>query len=83
MAAKAKQEDQEKCEREKKEKSNKEAVVSGSSKEASCSNLPRKISKQQSVDSGNEASSEDSNDSNKYNKGGIHIYLIVFLKSLY
>lgn len=27
---------------------------------------PRKISKQQSVDSGNEASSEDSNDSNKY-----------------
>lgn len=27
---------------------------------------PRKICKQQSVDSGNEASSEDSNDSNKY-----------------
>lgn len=32
---------------------------------------PRKICKQQSVDSGNEASSEDSNDSNKY-KGKFH-----------
>lgn len=37
---------------------------------------PRKICKQQSVDSGNEASSEDSNDSNKYNKGEIR-YLFV------
>lgn len=31
---------------------------------------PRKVRKQASVDSGNEASSEDSNDSNKYDKGG-------------
>lgn len=30
---------------------------------------PRKIQKEKSVDSGNEASSEDSNDSNKYDKG--------------
>ena len=30
---------------------------------------PRKVRKQASVDSGNEASSEDSNDSNKYDKG--------------
>lgn len=73
LAAKAKQEDQEKSEREKKEKekSCKEAAAGCSSKEASCSNVPRKITKQQSVDSGNEASSEDSNDSNKYNKGEI------------
>ncbi|XP_043284360.1 histone-lysine N-methyltransferase E(z) isoform X2 [Venturia canescens] len=31
---------------------------------------PRKVRKQASVDSGNEASSEDSNDSNKYSQGG-------------
>ncbi|XP_032672415.1 histone-lysine N-methyltransferase E(z) isoform X2 [Odontomachus brunneus] len=31
---------------------------------------PRKVRKQASVDSGNEASSEDSNDSNKYGQGG-------------
>lgn len=31
---------------------------------------PRKVRKQTSVDSGNEASSEDSNDSNKYSQGG-------------
>lgn len=37
--------------------------------EGSKNTNPRKICKQQSVDSGNEASSEDSNDSNKYNKG--------------
>lgn len=30
---------------------------------------PRKVRKQASVDSGNEASSEDSNDSNKYLQG--------------
>ena len=30
---------------------------------------PRKVRKQASVDSGNEASSEDSNDSNKYSQG--------------
>lgn len=30
---------------------------------------PRKVRKQASVDSGNEASSEDSNDSNKYGQG--------------
>lgn len=30
---------------------------------------PRKVRKQTSVDSGNEASSEDSNDSNKYLQG--------------
>lgn len=35
---------------------------------AASSSQPRKIQKQQSVDSGNEASSEDSNDSNKYQK---------------
>lgn len=33
-------------------------------------NGPRKVRKQASVDSGNEASSEDSNDSNKYGQGG-------------
>ena len=48
-----------------KEKQSKEA---GNTCESKCLN-PRKISKQTSVDSGNEASSEDSNDSNKYNKG--------------
>ncbi|XP_015594008.1 histone-lysine N-methyltransferase E(z) isoform X2 [Cephus cinctus] len=31
---------------------------------------PRKVRKQASMDSGNEASSEDSNDSNKYSQGG-------------
>ncbi|GJQ83294.1 putative chromatin binding protein [Trypoxylus dichotomus] len=41
---------------------------SASNAEGSKSTNPRKICKQQSVDSGNEASSEDSNDSNKYNK---------------
>lgn len=37
--------------------------------------LPRKIRKQQSVDSGNEASSEDSNDSNNkgMSNGGISV----------
>lgn len=33
-------------------------------------NGPRKMRKQTSVDSGNEASSEDSNDSNKYSQAG-------------
>ena len=31
---------------------------------------PRKVRKQTSVDSGNEASSEDSNDSNRFSQGG-------------
>lgn len=66
LAAKAKQEDQEKNEKVK-EKAAKEAAASCSKDTAG--SLPRKICKQQSVDSGNEASSEDSNDSNKYNKG--------------
>jgi histone-lysine N-methyltransferase EZH2 len=40
-------------------------IISGSSAQQ----RPRKVRKQASVDSGNEASSEDSNDSNKYDKG--------------
>lgn len=59
MAAKAKQEE------EAKGKSTKEVVLSTEVKPVGVPN-PRKVCKQQSVDSGNEASSEDSNDSNKY-----------------
>lgn len=44
-----------------KEKAAKESTSMGSDEFV----LPRKVRKQQSVDSGNEASSEDSNDSNK------------------
>lgn len=76
LAAKAQQEDQEKNEKVK-EKVIKEAGTT--SKDAS-GTVPRKICKQQSVDSGNEASSEDSNDSNKYNKGifdNSHLVLLV------
>lgn len=60
MAAKAKQEE------EAKGKSVTEAGSSTEVKTNGNSSNPRKICKQQSVDSGNEASSEDSNDSNKY-----------------
>jgi histone-lysine N-methyltransferase EZH2 len=59
MAAKAQQEE------EAKGKSVTEAGPSAEVKTNGNAN-PRKICKQQSVDSGNEASSEDSNDSNKY-----------------
>lgn len=70
IAAKAK-EQQEEIDKEAKGKSSKEAGPSSEPKPNGNSN-PRKICKQQSVDSGNEASSEDSNDSNKY-KGKIYI----------
>ncbi|XP_022900645.1 histone-lysine N-methyltransferase E(z) [Onthophagus taurus] len=54
----------------KQEQDESEKVKDKNIKDGDCSKLsnPRKICKQQSVDSGNEASSEDSNDSNKYNK---------------
>ena len=54
---------------------NVESQVSGAGEQqkivggASAQQRPRKVRKQASVDSGNEASSEDSNDSNKYDKG--------------
>ncbi|KAK5642356.1 hypothetical protein RI129_008523 [Pyrocoelia pectoralis] len=60
LAAKREQEEeQEKC----KDKQSKESSQASESQDSSTS-LPRKVCKQQSVDSGNEASSEDSNDSN-------------------
>lgn len=59
-AKKAEQEENEKG----KEKANKESASIPESSRG-ISSLPRKVCKQQSVDSGNEASSEDSNDSNK------------------
>ncbi|CAH0547418.1 unnamed protein product [Brassicogethes aeneus] len=71
MAAKAKQEEE--TEKETKGKpATKAAVDSTEVKANGNANNPRKICKQQSVDSGNEASSEDSNDSNKFkdNEGG-------------
>lgn len=60
-AAKAKQEEETE-----KEFKGKQAKLMESSDVKSGNANPRKICKQQSVDSGNEASSEDSNDSNKY-----------------
>ncbi|XP_069697731.1 histone-lysine N-methyltransferase E(z) isoform X2 [Periplaneta americana] len=52
---------------------NNESQVSGTGEQqkisgSSAQQRPRKVRKQASVDSGNEASSEDSNDSNKYDK---------------
>ncbi|CAG9761639.1 unnamed protein product [Ceutorhynchus assimilis] len=66
MAAKAKQEEEtELAEKEKEqEKKRKSSLGEVTDSKAQSSN-PRKICKQTSVDSGNEASSEDSNDSNK------------------
>lgn len=60
MAAKAQQEE------EAKGKSSKEVALSSTEVKPNSVSNPRKVCKQQSVDSGNEASSEDSNDSNKY-----------------
>lgn len=77
LAAKAKQDDQDKSDKGK-EKVTKEQPTT--SKE-SAPEQPRKICKQQSVDSGNEASSEDSNDSNKYNKGK-HLLFDVYIYHL-
>lgn len=65
MAAKREQEQEEN--EKSKEKAAKDSTSSMDLPHRDGSNLPRKICKQQSVDSGNEASSEDSNDSN--NKG--------------
>lgn len=65
LAADSKKEEQE--QQEQKEKGKEKAAKDESGR--SSVSLPRKVCKQQSVDSGNEASSEDSNDSNKYNKG--------------
>lgn len=71
MAAKAKQvEESEKAETEKEQEKEKKRKSMGEPVETvtkSSNNNPRKICKQTSVDSGNEASSEDSNDSNKGN----------------
>lgn len=64
MAAKAKQEEE--SEKEIKAKGKVSLGESSDSKNGNGASNPRKICKQQSVDSGNEASSEDSNDSNKY-----------------
>ncbi|XP_034941861.1 histone-lysine N-methyltransferase E(z) isoform X1 [Chelonus insularis] len=46
------------------------AAQAADKEEESDDKRPRKVRKQASVDSGNEASSEDSNDSNKYSQGG-------------
>lgn len=72
MAAKAKQEEESEKEKEKeaKGKTAKESLGTPAELKPGNSSNPRKVCKQQSVDSGNEASSEDSNDSNKY-KGKI------------
>lgn len=69
MAAKAKQEEEsERVEKEKEQERDKKRKSMGDAVESKTgpnSSNPRKICKQTSVDSGNEASSEDSNDSNK------------------
>lgn len=74
MAAKAKLEEE--TEKETKGKTSKVSVENSDVKIGNISN-PRKITKQQSVDSGNEASSEDSNDSNKF-KGTSFLLINVY-----
>lgn len=77
MAAKAKQvEESEKAETEKEQEKEKKRKSMGEPVETvikPSNNNPRKICKQTSVDSGNEASSEDSNDSNKGNLPAITV----------
>lgn len=73
IAQKAKQDEEIEKDAKSKDKQLKENTSrNGNEPKASTNNsntAPRKICKQQSVDSGNEASSEDSNDSNKYKDG--------------
>lgn len=75
IAEKAKQvEESEKVETEKEQEKEKKRKLMGEPAETvikPSNNNPRKICKQTSVDSGNEASSEDSNDSNKGNLSAI------------
>ncbi|XP_017774091.1 PREDICTED: histone-lysine N-methyltransferase E(z) isoform X2 [Nicrophorus vespilloides] len=63
LAAKAKQDEQDENDKGK-DKNSKD----NTSQNSRANQNPRKVCKEQSVDSGNEASSEDSNDSNKFNK---------------
>lgn len=77
MAAKAKEEEESE-DKDVKVKVPKNAEVSTEIVKSISVNNPRKICKQQSVDSGNEASSEDSNDSNKYKGTFFYLSLVSF-----
>lgn len=77
MAAKAKEEEESE-DKDVKVKVPKNAEVSTEIVKSISVNNPRKICKQQSVDSGNEASSEDSNDSNKYKGNFFYLSLVSF-----